>query len=319
MASRAFTNALSRFADEADGVVTRRRILKDGFEHNEVYDAIERSQLVPIFRGTYAVSRQMLTQRMLVRAAALHLAPAMVAGRSSAECRELLDPRDGVVSLATSRKQRAGTLRSIMPMALSGRPGLVSYRPTKLVEADLVDGLPLATVPRMLFEIAAAEKQWMLERVWKQSDYRGILDLDDLHSALGRTRRRGSPEVRALFMKHPGRFGVEAHYESTREIDFLQLIIDAGLPLPEVNAPVTIDGRHYVADFLWRLLGLVVELDDPSHDRALARQSDARRDSDFFVAGLDVVRFETQTVAADPIAVMRRLAAILDRQRRRTA
>ncbi len=312
MATYAFTAALAKLAEEDDGVVTRKRILSLDFSDNDIADGVTRSLLFPVLPGVYLVGRQTLKPSQLRQAATMFAAPAMLPGRSAAEHRGLLTERSGVVSVRTLRRGMNPSVRTLAPMA-DTKPGLILIRKTRDLASELVAGVPTATVPRMLVDIAAAEKPSMLQRVWKQADYRGILDLAEVHRALKARRRAGNPLVRDLFLRHPGRFGVPGYYESASEVDFRQLVHDAGLPDPEINVPMRFGRQHYLADFFWRLIGLVVEVDDPSHDRPLVRQSDAIRDADFVEAGLTVVRFRTERLAAETDRCMTQLGAIMER------
>ena len=67
--------------------------------------------------------------------------------------------------------------------------------------------------------------------------------------------------------------------------------------MPEVNARF---GRYRV-DFLWRAAGLAVETDGrAAHDRARARERDARRDAWLAQAGFEVQRFTWPQVGGTP-------------------
>lgn len=320
MATRKFTTALAEMADVDNAVVTRRRLLADQHRVGDIYDALDRRLLVQVFRGVYLIGRSTLTQPALRRAATLHAEPSMLLGRSAAEHRELLDERIGVVTVGTTRPKMAKSAKTFVPMeGPQGRPGLALFRPTNSVEPDNIYGIPTSPVPRMLIDIAAAEKRSMLERVWKQADYRRILDLAAVDRALRATTREGAPLVRELLLKHPGRFALPAYYGSPSEVNFRQLVADAGLPDPEVNVPFAIDRHDYVADFFYRDLQLVIEVDDPSHRRPLSRQHDLIRDADFASIGILVVRFETERLKSDPRACMAQLAAIIEHRLRRAA
>jgi very-short-patch-repair endonuclease len=54
---------------------------------------------------------------------------------------------------------------------------------------------------------------------------------------------------------------VAAGARSAGEAAFLELLRRAGIAEPELNAEITINGRRYVVDALWRDLGVVVEID----------------------------------------------------------
>ncbi|MDO9356554.1 MAG: hypothetical protein Q7T55_22845, partial [Solirubrobacteraceae bacterium] len=269
MATPLFTRRLAELCDESDGIVTRQQLFAQYFDHNDVQDGIVRGLLVPVLRGTYAVSRRSLTPRMLDRIATVHFAPAMIVGRSAAERRGLLKLRPGIVQIATTKRRTAGAVRTLLPMSHDDKPGLIAYRPAVVIRPTILDGLPFASMTRMLTDIATSEPAWMLERSWKQADYLKLLDLAEVRRDLDASHRPGSPEVEALLEKHPGRRQLQPGQATPTEFDFLQLIIDAGLPLPTVNEPLMIGKVRCVGDYYWEDLALVAELDDPSHDRPL--------------------------------------------------
>ncbi|MDO9355378.1 MAG: DUF559 domain-containing protein [Solirubrobacteraceae bacterium] len=318
MARYAFTAALSKLADDDGGVVTRKRLLSLDFSDDDIADGLSRDLLVRVLPGVYLIGRRTLEPLQLRVAATLHAAPSMLSGRYAAEHRGLITQRPGVVKVMTTRRERKPRALTETSMA-DGKSGLILVGHTPDLDAESIAGVPTAVVPRMLVDIASTENHSMLLRVWKQADFRGILDLTAVEHALRTKRRAGNPLVRELFRKHPGRFGVPGYFESASEVDFRQLVHDAGLSDPEINVPMRLAGQRYVADFLWRLIGLVVEVDDPSHDRPLARQSDSMRDAAFIEAGLTVVRFTTDRLRAEPARCMTQLAAIIDRLARAPA
>lgn len=293
----------------------RSRLLQAGFDDNDIEDGVGRNLLAAIVPGVYLIGRRYLSQENLRQAAAVHAEPAMVAARCAAESRGLLVARNGVVGVQTSRRGMAPSVKTLIPMERNRRPGLITVRSTAVLEPVDWDGVPTSPVPRMLVDIAASEPHSTLSRVWAQADYHRQLDLAAVDHELRSSRREGVPRVRELLLKHPGRYGLPAYYRAPSEVDFRQLVADAGLPDPEVNVPMRLAGRPYLADFFWRLLGLVAEVDDPSHRRPLARSRDAVRDVDFAAAGLIVVRFDTDRLEAAPAHSMDQLAAIIEQRR----
>ena len=78
---------------------------------------------------------------------------------------------------------------------------------------------------------------------------------------------------------------------------FLALVLDAGLPRPEVNAMV---GEHEV-DFLWRAERLIVETDGAAtHLTAEAFEEDRRRDAVHSMMGFRTLRFTWRQVVSEP-------------------
>ena len=58
----------------------------------------------------------------------------------------------------------------------------------------------------------------------------------------------------------------------------LDLILAGGFQHPDVNRPLTIDGRRVIPDFRWPTQRLVIEADGAEwHDNPIAREDDAER------------------------------------------
>ena len=92
---------------------------------------------------------------------------------------------------------------------------------------------------------------------------------------------------------------------SEAERRLLELIRDARLPEPEVNAEVL----GYEVDFLWREQRLVVEVDGFAyHSTRAAFERDRRRDAALQTAGLRVLRVSWGQIADEPVALVAILA-----------
>jgi very-short-patch-repair endonuclease len=128
-------------------------------------------------------------------------------------------------------------------------------------------------------------------------------------------------EVDALLLRHRGRPGtrrlaiaVELQRDdppmtrSGLERQFLELVRDAGLPRPSLNATVL----GYEVDFLWVESKLIAETDTHvTHGSAEAFERDRERDADLQVAGYRVVRFTDRQIERDTLGVLAKLRALL--------
>lgn len=76
------------------------------------------------------------------------------------------------------------------------------------------------------------------------------------------------------------------------------------------NFPGFLYGVRYFADFYLPTLRLVIEVDDPSHDKLEKMESDAQRTADLAAAwGVRVVRCKNEEALNDPHGTVRRLVA----------
>ncbi len=108
-----------------------------------------------------------------------------------------------------------------------------------------------------------------------------------------------------------GRVGA-AVTRSELEERFLEFVASAGLPRPEVNAPVQVAGAWIEVDCLWRAQRVVVELDGRAvHATGTAFERDRARDRALQVAGWRPVRVTWRQLAREPLALEADLRVLL--------
>jgi len=98
------------------------------------------------------------------------------------------------------------------------------------------------------------------------------------------------------------------------EARFLDLCQAMGLPPPEVNGHLLVDGISMMPDFLWRDAGLIVETDSRRvHGTVAAFEEDRRRDQRLAVAGWTVIRCTWRQVLDEPERLARTIRSLLSR------
>lgn len=82
---------------------------------------------------------------------------------------------------------------------------------------------------------------------------------------------------------------------------FLHVCFQLGLPQPEVNVSLEVEGRTLKPDFLWRDQRLILEADSRRfHDTDTAFVDDRRREQRLQVAGWRVSRCTWEQVEFEP-------------------
>lgn len=194
----------------------------------------------------------------------------------------------GLIEVTTSR-------------ALRARPGTRVHK-TVLPKDEITihEGIPVTTVPRTLFDMAAELHPRELERAINEAEVRRLWDELSLDRLLHRyPRHRGNRNVRAALDKR--REGSTVTRSGLEEM-FLRLIDEAGIPRPEVSAIV--EGLE--VDAVWRDVRLVVELDGrDTHGTAEAFERDRERDRALQVNGWRPVRITYRQLRDTPEAVIR--------------
>ncbi len=155
-------------------------------------------------------------------------------------------------------------------------------------ERTVLDGVPITSVPRTLLDLATILDSDALLRAINEAEVRRLADPLSLPVLLERHRgERGTAALRSV-LEDAG-YGMGVTSEALEEL-FGKFIRVHALPPPELNAPIQVGGRFYVADCLWRSQRLIVELQSVKfHSTAPAMTSDAERTRRLALAGWRVI------------------------------
>ena len=115
-----------------------------------------------------------------------------------------------------------------------------------------MDGIPVTTVARTLLDLADVLDLQALRRAITEAEYRNLFDLTALIAVV--ESNPGSRTTKLMTAATEGRLH---RTRSPLEDRFLRFVDRYGVEEPESN--VRLEG--YEVDFLWRRVGLVVELD----------------------------------------------------------
>jgi predicted transcriptional regulator of viral defense system len=293
------TETVNELASRQHGVVTRAQLRAAGVAGDVIDRLLKAKQLRRAHRGVYLVG-PVLAPRAPEMAAVLACGGAGVLSHWSALALRQLQPVvNGAVPVEVSaiRGNR------------SGHRGVRVHR-VRALRADEVtklDGIPVTTVARTLYDLAGKAAPRELERALADALSRGLTSLAELRRVL--ERHAGQPGTRRL------RALVEADVEpaltrSEAEARFVDLMRTAGLPLPAVNTSIA----GYRVDFFWRAERFVVEVDGFAfHSSSTKFESDRRRDAELAAAGLRVVRVTWRQLTEEPVAVAAIVAQALAR------
>jgi very-short-patch-repair endonuclease len=248
-----------------------------------------------VWPGVYAVGRPTLTREARWLAAVLACGPGAALARLCAgalwEIWERAVPARPQVCVPTGSGRR-------------GPRGIEIHR-TALDRAEVTEryGIPVTSLPRTLLDLAGVLDARRLRSTIRQAERVHRLDLRTLRRSVEAPRNsvKHARLRRALDAYVPG----AASTEADAEMAFLELCSRRRLPAPECQVPI----GHWRADFVWRDVALVVEIDDrQSHDGYVAFQDDRVRDRAMKALGLEVLRFTRREVLSTPAAVGREVA-----------
>lgn len=297
--------AVLALADRQHGVVTRAQLLAAGVSESAVKHRLRTGRLHRVWPSVYAVGRPSLTRNGRWMAAVLASGEGAVLSFLCAGGLWAIWERAIPSQPHVSVPRRSGR---------RGRRGIVLHRTTlRPSDVTIRDGIPVTTLERTLLDLASLLDGARLRSAIRQAERLHRLDLREVRERLEhapRTSTRHARLIRALDTYVPNAAATEAD----AEMAFLELCAAHGVPPPECQVPV---GR-YRADFLWRDLGLVVEIDDrQSHDGDVAFTEDRVRDRAMKALGLEVIRFTRTEVLTRGEAVANDVATAHEERRAR--
>jgi very-short-patch-repair endonuclease len=177
-------------------------------------------------------------------------------------------------------------------------------------EVTSVHAIPVTTVPRTLFDLAAVCPRRLVERAMNEADVRRLTDPLSLADIADRyPSRKGIATIREILKARNVGAGLTRNKLEER---FLSFVEKTRLPRPEVNAPLQLAGHWIECDFLWRARRVIVELDGRAvHYTAAAFESDRARDRMLQARNWRVVRVTWRQLHDEPEAVAHDVRTLL--------
>lgn len=284
-------------------VVSRQQLLDAGLTANQINGRIRRGTLAPLYRGVFTITATPPGTTTRFAAALLASGPdAVLSHRSAAHVHGMLPAGRGAVHVTTQHRSRA-------------RPGIIVHRSASLAAAVTTrDRMPCTTAARTLIDLAGAHGPKALRRAWTTLAARRTLDVRAVQRELLRNPdRAGNSAVRLLLAEHRGT--VSGATRSDVEVQAVAMCRRHGLPMPAVNAFVTVDDRVYEADLLWHRERVIVEVDTwQTHGHATSFREDRRRDFALQLAGWTTVRLLETDLTVDAALTADRLRMLLSQR-----
>jgi very-short-patch-repair endonuclease len=265
------------------GVISTAQLLSCGLTKDAIYKRVRAGLLHPVLRGVYAVGHPGLTDRGRDMAAVL-------AGGSGA----LLSHAFGVALWGWCPRP-AGRVHITVPRQRRSRTGVVVHVSGTLLPADRDRrfGIPVTSPARTLVDYADVATPTQLRRALEAAERAELVDRAELE--LPRPGRR-------RVVHAPHRFT-----RSGLERRVLELLREAGLPLPETNQLVL----GWEVDCLWREQRAVLEIDAlHTHRDPAVFERDRRKQNALEEAGYRVRRV-TDTMVRERGEVVRTVARLL--------
>lgn len=196
------------------------------------------------------------------------------------------------------------------PRTSRRREGIVCHRaPVPDEETDVVDGLPVTSPFRTLFDLAAMLSKRQLERALHEAEVARLTDRVSLPQLIERyPGRRGVAKLR-LLLAAPEPAGIT---RNEMEELFVALIDTHDLPHPRLNPTLALRGRLLEPDAMWPAARLLVELDGRAvHGTRRAFESDRQRDRILLAEGWRSLRLTWRQLQDEPAAIAADLRELL--------
>ncbi len=292
--------ALADLARRQHGVVSIRQLVGPlGYSRCWAKRATAAARLHRLYRGVYAVGHTDLSLHGRCLAAVLACGPGGLLSHHSAAW------------LWGIARWSPIPLSVTVPGRRAQRPPIRLHHSRVLtaVDRDLIERIPVTSVPRTALDLAATLKPESLLRLLERAEELRLFDLRQIEDLLGRTA--GHPGVgrlrRSLELYRPPPFT-----RSGLERRFWELVLESGLPRPVTSFVEA----GYELDVYWPDSRFAVELDTyETHGSHQAFESDRLRQENLKLAGVEIVRVTGHRLDSEPRKVIERVARLLEQRR----
>lgn len=292
---------IAALARQQHGVVGRQQLLGLGFSEEAIDGRLRTGRLHRLHLGVYAFGHPVVSRQGRWMAAVLASGPEAVLSHWSAAALWMIRPN------SRSRIDVTVPHRSRSSKAI--------YRHVAAVPRDewvVEEGIPVTSVPRTIFDLAAIEDVDTVGSMLREAEYRELWDRLSLWDLLERyPRKRGSRKVRMALERlkeEPA-----GRKRSMLEERFSPFLRQWHLPLPRYNEWIVLpNGKRYQVDCHWPSTNQIVELDGwQGHKGRVAFREDKARDRRLAAAGYAVTHLTWNQLDDESAAVAADLRAVL--------
>lgn len=288
--------AVAEIARRQHGLITRAQAIDAGLTPSAIQVRVGKGVWLAARRGVYAVAAVSPSPEQAALAVCLSYGAGRcwLSHRSAGALWGLSVPAPCGIDVVTPSTVRID------------QPGVRQHRSKELYVADLAwhGPVPVTTVARTLVDcipfLLGRRLAWTVDDAVRQ----GLLDLSDLSACASRLDHRGRRLLRTLRPVLADRIDGRLPGGSRRELDVLDVLAAAGVPLPVQQFPVNVGGRVRVLDFAYpdEMIGL--EWDGyAEHGRIRSTFDDDRlRGNDLAVAGWLMLHFTSNSPAGHVVA-----------------
>jgi very-short-patch-repair endonuclease len=270
--SRGIEAAIVALATRQYGVIARFQLIAIGLSDDAIDRWLASGRLHRLYPGVYAVGHISVAREGRWLAAVLAGGADAVLSHRSAAALWGIRRYEGRPEITVRPGQRA-------------RRGVIARRSSLQPDEVTVErGVPATSVGRTIIDLGSVMNEHQLEKAIREAEYLRLFDLVELSRLLERhPRRTGTAALRRAI-----RSASESRNRTRSDLEdlFIDLLLKANLPTPEINAAIELDTVTIEGDAVWRDRKLVVELDGwQAHGTRSAFEQDRERDLALAAAG----------------------------------
>jgi hypothetical protein len=296
---------ISRTATTQGGVVSLDQLREGGVSRQLAAERAEASHLHRIHRGVYTVGHRSISRYAHLRAALLACGEgAVISHGTAAAFQGLWDEWPTLIDVT-------------VPVEAGRKIDGIRCRRCRYPEPEEVDtrqGVAVTTVARTCVDLAGMVGMKTLRKTVGRAAMLRKLDLQAVDIAIyNAKRRRGLKVLELALIPYRTKDGNVPNVRSDFETLVLPELIEMGLPRPEVNVWLQLEGERFLIDFLWEAQRVIVETDGrETHETPTAFQDDRRRDQFFVASGYRAMRVTWSQMQSERDAVLKRVAKALE-------
>jgi very-short-patch-repair endonuclease len=292
--------AIAELAERQYGVVSRDQLLRLGLEAGAIGRRIRGGNLHRLHPGVYAVGHRLIPRQGRWMGAVLASGEGAILSHWTAAALWMIRPNSRErIDVTVPHRSRSSDLirRHVSPVAED--------------ERTVEERIPVTTMPRTIFDLAATEPTDVILALLREIEYLELRDrlspADLVERYPGRRGTRRVQMALARLEEEPG-----GHLRQGLEERFAPFLHRHRLPLPRFNDWILIDGKRFQVDCHWPGTGQIVELDGwKGHGTRTAFREDRARDRKLKVAGYSVTRLTWNQLDDEPEEVAADLRALL--------
>jgi len=196
-------------------------------------------------------------------------------------------------------------------------PGVRVVRSRDLLASDitLVDDIPVTTPERTICDLGLIFPEHEVMRILRHAIATGHVDRRELLRIRKRVSRSGRDGAGISGRCIEALPDMAELAESGLEVLFLEICEQFGLPKPQLQLPVVVNGRRYRLDFAYPAQKVFVEIDGSGHGDPIQISNDGGRQNDLVANGWRPVRFGHEMLRDQPEVCAARVRAVLDSPR----